>query len=64
MFSDIIWGSTENERECIANATLVCLFAKKDVQQEDGHSSVLYQERSGILLTSIDHEKNGTESLT
>ena len=29
MFNDIIWGSTDNERECIANATLVTLFAKR-----------------------------------
>ena len=28
MFNGIIWGSTDNERECIANATLVTLFAK------------------------------------
>ena len=26
---DIIWGSEDNERECIANATLVTLFAKR-----------------------------------
>ena len=29
MFNDVIWGSTDNERECIANATLVTLFAKR-----------------------------------
>ena len=29
MFNDIIWGSTDNERECFANATLVSLFAKR-----------------------------------
>ena len=29
MFNDIIWGSTDNERECIANATLVSIFAKR-----------------------------------
>ena len=29
MFNDIIWGSEDNERECIANATLVTSFAKK-----------------------------------
>ena len=29
MFNDIIWGSTDNERECIANATLVTLFEEK-----------------------------------
>ena len=28
MFNDIIWRSEDNERECIANATLVPLFAK------------------------------------
>ena len=28
MFIDIIWGSEDNERECIANAILVTLFAK------------------------------------
>ena len=29
MFNDIIWGSTDNELECIANATLVTLFSKR-----------------------------------
>ena len=29
MFNDTIWGSEDNERECIANATLVTLFAKR-----------------------------------
>ena len=29
MFNDIIWRSTDNERECIANATLVSLFTKR-----------------------------------
>ena len=29
MFHDIIWGSEDSERECIANATLVSLFAKR-----------------------------------
>ena len=29
MFNDIIWRSTGNERECIANATPVTLFAKR-----------------------------------
>ena len=29
MFDDIKWGSEDNERECIANATLVTLFAKR-----------------------------------
>ena len=29
MFNDIIWGSEDTERECIANAILVTLFAKR-----------------------------------
>ena len=29
MFNDIIWGSEDNETECIANATLVTLFATR-----------------------------------
>ena len=29
MFNDIIWGMKDNEKECIANSTLVSLFAKR-----------------------------------
>ena len=29
MFNDIIWGTTDNEQECIADAALVSLFAKR-----------------------------------
>ena len=29
MFNDIIWRSKDNEKECIANSTLVSLFAKR-----------------------------------
>ena len=47
MFNDIIWRTKDNERECIADATLVSLFAKKDFQQDVGHSSDLDQKRSG-----------------
>ena len=28
MFNDIKWGTKDNETECIANSTLVSLFAK------------------------------------
>ena len=40
-----------------------CLYLQKDVQQDVGHSSDLNHKRSGILLTTKDHEENGTESL-
>ena len=39
------------------------LYLHIDFQQEVGHSSDLDQKRSGILLTTKDHEENGTESL-
>ena len=29
MFNDILWRSEDNERECIANDTLVSIFAKR-----------------------------------
>ena len=29
MFNDIIWGCKDNEKECIANSTLVSLFARR-----------------------------------
>ena len=41
----------------------LCLYLQKDFQQDVGHSSDLDQKRSGILLTSTDHEENGAESL-
>ena len=63
MFNDIIWWFQDNETECIADSTLVSIFCKKDFQQDVGHSSDLDQKRSGILLTTKDHEENGTESL-
>ena len=62
MFNYIIWRTTDNEQECIANATLVSVL-QKDFQKDVGHSSDLDQQRSGILLASIDHEENETESL-
>ena len=57
MFSDIIWGNKDNEKERIANATLVSLFAK-DFQQDVGHSSE-GQKPSGIPLTKKNQEENG-----
>ena len=37
------------------------LYMQEDFHQEDGHSSDLDQKRTGILLTSKDHNENGTE---
>ena len=29
MFNDISWGSKDNEKECLANATLVSLYVRR-----------------------------------
>ena len=29
IFNDVIWGYKDNETECVANSTLVSLFAKR-----------------------------------
>ena len=60
MFNDIIWGIKDNEQECIANATLVSVFAKR-FQQDVRPSSDLDQKRSGIFFLT-DHKENETES--
>ena len=44
MFNDIICGIKDNEKECIANSSLVSLLSKKDFQQDVGHSSDLDQK--------------------
>ena len=38
------------------------VFVREDFHQEDGHSSVLDQKRSCILLMTTNHKMNGTES--
>ena len=40
----------------------LCLYSQKSSQQNVGHSSDLDQKRSGIPLTTKDHEENGTKS--
>ena len=63
MLNDITWWNKDNETECIANSTIVSLFAKKNFHQDVGHSSDLCQKQSGTPPTKKDHEENGTESL-
>ena len=41
----------------------LCLYLQEDFQQNVGHLFDLDQKRSGILLTTKEHEENGTESL-
>ena len=49
MFSDISWGSRDNKVECESNAELVSLYMQEDLEQDNGHFSVLVQRKSGIL---------------
>ena len=40
-----------------------CLYMRKDLEQDNGHFSVLVQRKSGIWLVQIVHKVNGTEWL-
>ena len=57
------YGELQTMKRNVLLTPRLCLYLQKDFQQDAGHSSDLDQNRSGILLTSIDHEENGTESL-
>ena len=37
MFNDISSGSRDNAKECMSNANLVSLFARRDLEQDNGH---------------------------
>ena len=45
MFNDISWGSRDNEKECESNAKLVSLYMQEDLDQDNGHFSVLVQKK-------------------
>ena len=60
MFNDISWGSKDNKK----NASQVLnsfVPMRRDLEQDNGHSSDLDQRRSGILLVKTVHKENGTE---
>ena len=61
MFNDISWGSRDNKVECESNAKLVSLYMQEDLEQDNGHFSVLVQRKSGILSVKIVHKVNGTK---
>ena len=73
MFNDISWGSKGHKIECESDANFVSIYNKiecetsaklvlqEDLEQDNGHFSVLVQRKSGILSVKIVHKVNGTE---
>ena len=61
MFNDISWGSRDNKVECESDAKLVSLYMQEDLEQDNGHFSVLVQRKSGVLSVKIVHKVNGTK---
>ena len=59
MFNDISWGSRDNKEECLANAKLESLYARRF---EAGQWSFLGlgSEKKWILSVKIVHKVNGT----
>ena len=57
MYNDILWGNSQKEKECIANSTLVSLFAKRF---STGHWSFL-GPGSETKWNATDKQKPGGE---
>ena len=58
MFKDIPLGSKENEKECMSNAKLVSLYARRF--EKNCHLFVLVLKRSGIVSVKTVHKECGT----
>ena len=59
MFNDISCGSKDNEKECLANAKLVSLYAR-NLEKDDGHLLVLVLKRSFTVSVKTVHKEYGT----
>ena len=63
IFNDIIWGTPDNEKECIVNVTRVSLIAKKNHSRTLVIPRIWIKKKNGILLVLTVHKENGTKSL-
>ena len=57
MFNDISCGTKDNEEECLANARVVSLYARRFGKGQYGHSLVLVLKRSGTLSKKTVHKE-------
>ena len=60
MFNDISCGSRDNEKECMSNANLVTLYAKRFGKRQWSFIGPGF-EKNGILSVKIVHKVNGTK---
>ena len=61
MFNDISCGSKDNEKECLANAKLVSLYARRfGLEKDNGHLLVLVPKRSDTVSVKTVHKEYGT----
>ena len=60
MFNGISCGSRDNEKECMSNADLVSLNAKRFWKRDNGHSLVLVQRKSSTVSVKTVHKEYGT----
>ena len=60
MFNDISCGSKDNEKECLANAKLVSLYAKRFGKGQWSFLLVLVLKRSGTVSVETVHKEYGT----
>ena len=60
--NDIIWWIDPRQWNGMYCSFHTCVFFLKRFQQDVGHSLYSDQKRSGLLITTKDHEEDGTES--
>ena len=60
LFNDISWGSKDDRKNARQMLNLF-LSMQKDSAQDNGHSSVLVQRKSGLLSVKIVHKVNGAK---
>ena len=61
MFNDISWGSKDSEEECLANAQLVSLYARRFGKGQWSFIG-LGSEKSGTLSKKAVYKESGTIS--
>ena len=59
LFNDISCDKKDNEEECVANAKVVSILARKSLVLDDGHLLVQFPKRNGILWKRIVHKEFG-----
>ena len=59
MFNDISWGSKNKKKRMRIKVLNSFLSVRRDLEEDNGHSSDMDQKRNGTLLVKTVHKENG-----